>query len=467
MIKQINNITGEEIEISEEEFMEMLSSGEVTLSGIQQVVTNADGEQRTNQLYGTDMLNDDRWDRSVNIFGATSAVFRLGLLKARKVKEENVDEEYIFQMDNSVQNYEIVVDDMELPNMHILKFTEEGVQIASYIRDEQKSVGTPINEKEYRFENGRLSARIENVTADTALLNVFGVYEAVKLLEERNLLQELKNKENMGTGVLLNVIAEGTAEEYIETRVVCGLERPELPCVMFGGLFAESMDDVIMMRPYPDEVFNSWMPGMDNSYDRFARLKKRVEAGEQGALGQLAKEYMQAGSETFGEEQDEYYRLCIENAQKAIENGDLYGYWLLALTYERGRGVEPDVEKAIEYYKEGSKLGEPNCQNSLACYFMRGEGVTENRGAAFKLFEKSALQGNKLAEFSLCKCYEYGHGTEVNLEKAIEWGEKAAVDASADVQYEVGKLYTYTNESGKMINAERARYWLSQAVLIL
>ena len=125
----------------------------------------------------------------------------------------------------------------------------------------------------------------------------------------------------------------------------------------------------------------------------------------------------------------------------------------------------PDLEKVIEYYKEGSKLGEHNCQNSLACYYMRGEGVAENREEAFKLFKKAALQGNKLAEFSLCKCYENGHGTDVDIEKAIEWGEKAAVGASADVQFEVGILYTYPDDSGEMINEERAYYWLSQAAM--
>lgn len=73
------------------------------------------------------------------------------------------------------------------------------------------------------------------------------------------------------------------------------------------------------------------------------------------------------------------------------------------------------------------------------------------------------MQGYKLAEFSLSKMYEFGRGTERDLAKAMEWGEKAATGGSADTQYEVAKLYTYTTDDGEMIDAERSRYWYTQA----
>ena len=94
---------------------------------------------------------------------------------------------------------------------------------------------------------------------------------------------------------------------------------------------------------------------------------------------------------------------------------------------------------------------------------MRGDYLDEDHDAAFELCEKAALQGYKLAEFGLAKMYELGMGCEENLDKALEWGEKAATDGDANTQYEVAKLYTYTNDDGEMIDAERAKYWYSQA----
>ena len=79
------------------------------------------------------------------------------------------------------------------------------------------------------------------------------------------------------------------------------------------------------------------------------------------------------------------------------------------------------------------------------------------------MFLKSAQQGYNLAYFSLAKCYELGNGIEEDLDLALEWGEKAAMCGDSDVQYEVAKMYTYTDENGKMINSERARYWLNEA----
>ena len=62
-----NPETEETKEISMEEFMEKVSKGESPI-GIQQIVTDKDGNKHVTDIYGNMSGMDDGLDRSVNIF---------------------------------------------------------------------------------------------------------------------------------------------------------------------------------------------------------------------------------------------------------------------------------------------------------------------------------------------------------------------------------------------------------------
>jgi TPR repeat protein len=198
-------------------------------------------------------------------------------------------------------------------------------------------------------------------------------------------------------------------------------------------------------------------------YSKIAATKEKADAGDAQAQADMVGHFTRMASSLDQAGEDEDFVLAFKYAQKsaAQNNGD--GIWGLALCYEHGRGVDEDIDKAIELYRKGAELGHAPSQHSLACFFMRGDYLDEDHDAAFELCEKAALQGYKLAEFGLAKMYELGMGCEENLDKALEWGEKAATNGDANTQYEVAKLYTYTNDDGEMIDAERAKYWYSQA----
>lgn len=204
-------------------------------------------------------------------------------------------------------------------------------------------------------------------------------------------------------------------------------------------------------------------PDLIETFSKAQKAEKAADAGDPQAQAELAEIYMLMGNSVSIASPEKDYALAFEYAQKSAAQDNGAGLWALALCYEHGRGVEEDVEKAIELYYKGAQLGHAPSQHSYACYLMRGDYLDHDDETAFSLFEKSAMQGYKLAEFSLCKMYELGRGTEMDLVKAIEWGEKAATGGSADTQYEVAKLYTYTTDDGEMIDVERARYWYTQA----
>lgn len=204
-------------------------------------------------------------------------------------------------------------------------------------------------------------------------------------------------------------------------------------------------------------------PALIEKYKKAAAAMEKLPSGDAqaqadlaGVLMALAGSLNQAG---VGKDYEEAFVLAQKSASQ--NNGD--GLWALALAYEHGRGVEQDVQKAIECYRKGAQLGHAPSQHSLGCYYMRGDVLEEDKELAVELCRKSAEQGYALAEFFMAKVYETGDGVEEDLDQALAWGEKAAEHGTRDIQYEVAKLYTYTGEDGKMINPERARYWLAKA----
>lgn len=198
-------------------------------------------------------------------------------------------------------------------------------------------------------------------------------------------------------------------------------------------------------------------------YTEAANKMKKAESGDAQAQADLASLLTaQAGSlEQAGVDGD--YKLAFELATKSAAQNNCDGICALAFAYEHGLGVEKDIPKVIELYKRGADLGHAPSQYGLAYYYMSGEHLEKNKKTAFELLEKAAEQGYKMAQFRMAKIYEQGEGTKADLDKAIEWGEKAATGGNAEIQYEVAKLYTYAKDDGKMINAERARYWYAQA----
>ena len=153
--------------------------------------------------------------------------------------------------------------------------------------------------------------------------------------------------------------------------------------------------------------------------------EKIVSTGDAQAQADLAEVYMFIGNSLNQADPDADYAIALEYAQKsaAQNNGD--GLWVLALTYEHGRGVEQDVDKAIKYYRKGAELGHAPSQHSLACYYFRGDVLEEDHKKAFALCMKSAEQGYGLAMRDIGRCYQFGNGVEDDMSLAIKWYEKA------------------------------------------
>ncbi len=49
---------------------------------------------------------------------------------------------------------------------------------------------------------------------------------------------------------------------------------------------------------------------------------------------------------------------------------NIVGIFQAGLCYQKGRGVEKDIEKAIEYYKKGMEHGDVQCAHNLGSIYL-------------------------------------------------------------------------------------------------
>ena len=176
-------------------------------------------------------------------------------------------------------------------------------------------------------------------------------------------------------------------------------------------------------------------PAIIERLEKAVAAEKKIDSGDPQAEADLAAFYMFMGNSLDQADPEKDYTIALTFAQSAAAQNNGDGIWALALAYEHGRGVEANVERAIELYRKGAELGHAPSQHSLACYYFRGDVVEADHDLAFELCMKSARQGYGLAMKDVGRCYQFGNGVEDDMDLAIEWYEKA-LEVIADPELE-------------------------------
>jgi len=463
-----NPETGETKEISMEEFLKMMRSGN---GSIQQVVKHADGTTSSTTVYGN--ASDDGLDRSVNIFVDKDSFNAFLMKKIKKLTGEIEDPESEKDPDDL---FEMTVDFTESAIMGILKATKEELSITLYTRDERKATFDHLKQgsKSWKYNPDRT---IEFNGADlqgedkTVSLYMLAFLEMRQFLRATGKLTELKELGNRGAGVILK--ATGLAADAKAT-IVRGKNRPDLPCNMF--LLGEQM-----MRPYMDEMMtDAMMSGMS--------LEEKIEAAEGGdpdIMEHLAQMYLNGDGVAQDFEKSAYWW------EKLANTGNATGQFNLGLYYAKGCGVKRDFNKAAEWMKKSAENGDEDASNAAELYVGAAEklgkaesgdpvaqaevaklytqlggsleqfGTQKDYEEAFKWAEKSAAQGNLDGLYCLALCYEHGRGTAVAKTKAATTYEKAAKLGHAPSQWNLAVCYL--NGSGYERNEVKGYMWAYQA----
>ena len=158
-----------------------------------------------------------------------------------------------------------------------------------------------------------------------------------------------------------------------------------------------------------------------------------------------------------------HYEMAIYDFEQRAVQGDPVAQFCLAFMYKHGKGIVPNIEKAIEWYTKAAEQGYAPAQNDLgvmheligARALLSGEeqGI-EILATALRWFHDAANQGNPVAQFnasSMCKIgvvlssiispSTYAANTIELPRLIVEWNEKAAAQNYPPAQYELAEIY--------------------------
>ncbi|KAF0534287.1 sel1 repeat family protein [Gigaspora margarita] len=88
--------------------------------------------------------------------------------------------------------------------------------------------------------------------------------------------------------------------------------------------------------------------------------------------------------------------------------------------YQFGIYVEKNLEKAFDFYKQATDLGDGEGMFQIAEFYHLGIHVKKDRNNAFEYFQKSASTGFEMGIVKKAFCNRYGYGTQENYNYSEE-----------------------------------------------
>lgn len=112
---------------------------------------------------------------------------------------------------------------------------------------------------------------------------------------------------------------------------------------------------------------------------------------------------------------------AIPILKEAADLGNAESQYNLGYCYQAGFGVEPNLEKAIEWYLKSAEQGFNNGLYQMMMAYGTGTGVEQNMEKAFAYALKCAENDDATCMFNVINCYKEGMGIEKDSEKMLEW----------------------------------------------
>ena len=186
---------------------------------------------------------------------------------------------------------------------------------------------------------------------------------------------------------------------------------------------------------------------------------------------------------------DIWQNLFKEKLQEA-KQGNSNAQYDVASMYQNGRGVKPDLGKAIEWYNKSAaqdnakavtrlkllkaneerfkkvvaqaEKGNADSQYKLGKMYSEGVGISIDNAKAAKAFESAAMQGHAKAEYNLGLRYYEGTGVKRNRATAYKWFKAAAEQNNPTAQYYLGKMFA--TGTGVKQNYATSLEWFTKSV---
>ena len=174
-----------------------------------------------------------------------------------------------------------------------------------------------------------------------------------------------------------------------------------------------------------------------------------VEAQKEYEAKRLAEEQAKARQKAINDSIEARQKYTNDSLD-AIQ-GNVDAQIRMAKRYENGDGVEKDINKALDYYRQLGDQGNAEAQLHLGDVYSKGLGVDKDEKEAMEWYRKAAEAGNADGQYNLGSCYYYGIGTAKDIKTGMEWTNKAATQG-----HELAKARQEVYEE------EYGSYWKSQ-----
>lgn len=125
-------------------------------------------------------------------------------------------------------------------------------------------------------------------------------------------------------------------------------------------------------------------------------------------------------------------------ASSSLSRDDTYG---LAISYDKGRGVDRDVVRAAQYYRKASDAGHLLATVKLGLCFEKGLGVRKSIKTAASLFSRASDAGCGQGMIELGRLHERGIGVVESPERAVTLYRKAAAAGFPEGERCLGQCY--------------------------
>jgi hypothetical protein len=146
-----------------------------------------------------------------------------------------------------------------------------------------------------------------------------------------------------------------------------------------------------------------------------------------GAWG-AGKEPLAVVKECLALQEAKQYDKALAVCTAAAKTGDLEAKYRLGLLYEKGNGVERNLDAAFKLYLSAAQKGHAASQRRVAAaYYWGVGGVAKDEAKAFEWFKRAADGGDTRAQKQMAQGYRHGvPGVLPKDEKlAREWQERA------------------------------------------
>ncbi len=135
--------------------------------------------------------------------------------------------------------------------------------------------------------------------------------------------------------------------------------------------------------------------------------------------------------------------LQVQRFQQQLEkarSGDTQAMYDVARRYERGRGVDMDMQQAIAWFRKCASAGNPACQARLGILYFAGRGVPQDHRKALELLRPAAKAGIPMAQYQLGLMYQYGTGVAQNRNTAVQWYKRALENGDYRAEAKLAEL---------------------------